>query len=73
MPIRQVSLAALLCLTACADLHWERALYEGQRSTAERCRVAQKAYDPPCATLPSYDQYQKERASAAGTPTATPR
>jgi hypothetical protein len=66
MSSRRVMFIALLCLTGCADLHWERAIYEGQRSTAEQCRIARRASDPPCPRLPAYDQYEKERASAKG-------
>jgi hypothetical protein len=65
---RQAIFAALLCLAGCADMHWERAIYEGQRSTAEQCRLTQRASNPPCPKLPDYDQYEKERASAAGAP-----
>jgi len=61
----RATLFALLCLTGCAELHWERAIYEGQRSTAEQCRVTRRVSDPPCPKLPEYDQYEKERASAA--------
>jgi hypothetical protein len=66
MSNRRAAFVACLYLTGCADLHWERALYEGQRSTAEQCRQTRRASDPPCPKLPAYDQYEKERASAAG-------
>ena len=62
---RRVTLVAFLCLAGCADLNWQRAFYEGQRSTAEQCRQAARASDPPCPKLPAYDQYEKERASAS--------
>jgi len=63
---RRITVVAVLCLTGCADLHWERAIYEGQRSTAEQCRLTRRASDPPCAKLPDYDRYEKERAAAMG-------
>ena len=55
---------APLCLSGCADLNWERALYEGQRSAAEQCRRARRAADAPCPVLPPYEHYEKDRAAA---------
>lgn len=56
----------LIFLAGCADLNWERAFYEGQRNTAEQCRLNRRPADPPCPALPAYGQYQKERARAMG-------
>ena len=57
---------ALLCLTGCADVHWERAFYEGQRNASEQCRLTRRPADAPCVVLPDYSHYEKERARAAG-------
>ncbi len=56
---------ALLGLAGCADLNWERAFYEGQRQSAEQCRLLRKPADPPCPTLLPYRQYENERGRAA--------
>lgn len=64
---RATCLALLLCLAGCADVHWERAFYEGQRNTAEQCRLARNPTAPPCPALPGYGQYERERARAMGT------
>ena len=58
---------ALLCLTGCADVHWERAFYEGQRNASAQCRLTRRPADPPCAVLPDHSQYENERARATGT------
>lgn len=58
---------ALVCLAGCADANWERALYEGQRNTAEQCRLTRRPADPPCPVLPEYGPYKKERARVMGT------
>jgi len=62
----RVACITLALLTGCADIHWERALYEGQRNTAQQCRLSRKPADPPCPELPEFAAYEKERARAAG-------
>jgi hypothetical protein len=56
----------LVVLAGCADVNWERAFYQGQRNTAEQCRLTRRPADPPCPVLPEYGQYEKERARAMG-------
>ena len=56
----------LILLAGCADVNWERAFYQGQRSTAEQCRLTRRPADPPCPVLPEYGPYEKERARAMG-------
>jgi hypothetical protein len=70
MVICRAGVLALLCLSGCADTHWERAFYEGQRKSVEQCRLAQAVPDPACPKLPAYEQYEKERAAVRGRATA---
>ncbi len=72
MPSHLTIFFPLLCLTGCAELHWEPAMYEGQRSTAEQCRLTRRDSAPPCATLPTYGQYEKERTSVSRAAKAQP-
>lgn len=51
-------------LAGCADVHWERTFYDGFRFTAEQCPLTRKPGDAPCAKVPAYDQYEKERIRA---------
>jgi len=74
VPGRRALCITLVVLSGCADVHWERAFYEGQRSAAEQCRLTRRPTEPPCATLPTYSQYEKDRARAMGaaTPVSAP-
>jgi hypothetical protein len=64
---RRAVCITLALLAGCADVNWERALYEGQRNTAQQCRLSRKPADPPCPVLPEFANYEKERARATGT------
>ena len=54
--------SVLLCLPGCADLHWERAFYDGARQGAVQCTQVARPTEPPCVSLPDYSRYEKERA-----------
>ncbi len=58
--------AALLSLGGCADVHWQRALYEGGQFGARQCVLTRRSAAPPCAGLPDYDRYEAERSRARG-------
>jgi hypothetical protein len=55
-------LVALLC--GCAQINWERGLYEGMRQGTQReaTRAGPEAVRDP--QLPDYDGYEKERRRA---------
>lgn len=50
-----------IALGACADTHWERAIYQGWQYNQQSCGVTRRAADPPCVKLPPYEAYVKER------------
>jgi hypothetical protein len=56
-------LAGLLCgmalalLSGCADVHWERAFYDG----FQRCPPGHSAQNETCGRGPAYDRYEEER------------
>ncbi len=47
--------------TGCAELNWNRAIYQGMKFSAEHCEIKQRVDTPPCASLPSREQYERER------------
>ncbi|SDN95339.1 hypothetical protein SAMN05216303_101107 [Rhodoferax sp. OV413] len=55
-----------VCLSGCADMPWERSLYEGVRSSADQCRASARPGNAPCPTVPDYSRYEKERSRAKG-------
>ncbi len=59
---------ALAGLTGCADVHWERAFYDG----FQKCPMTGAPGDLPCSKGPAYGQYEKERAKALGKDTSPP-
>lgn len=56
-------LLGLLCgitltlLGGCADVHWERAFYDG----FQRCPPGHGAQNESCGRGPAYDRYEQER------------
>jgi hypothetical protein len=48
-------------LTSCAGTDWERAAYEGTQQAGEKCAIRSRPSDPPCAKLPDYGIYTRER------------
>jgi hypothetical protein len=55
-------LITLVALSACADINWERGVYEGVRRGADN--AAQRpggAAIPQTTKLPEYTQYERER------------
>ncbi len=54
----------LLGLVGCADTHWERALYQGAAYSNEQCHLNRSPADAPCAELPDYESYERERKRA---------
>lgn len=52
-----VSGVTLALLGGCADVHWERAFYDG----FQRCPPGQSTQDVPCGKGPAYDRYEDER------------
>jgi hypothetical protein len=70
-----MSLALALCGTGMAGcaVHWERAFYEGWRTANQRGAPADGApvADAP-QRLPNYEQYERERLRARGTPAPAP-
>jgi hypothetical protein len=55
-------LITLAALGACADMNWERSVYEGMRRGADN--AAQRPGStlvPQPTTLPEYTQYERER------------
>ncbi len=66
---RSIHTAALMASTlaslmGCADTHWERAFYQGAVYGNEQCQLKRKPTDAPCAELPDYSSYERERARA---------
>lgn len=59
---------ALAGLSGCADVHWERAFYDG----FQKCQTTGAPNDVPCAKGPGYGQYEKDRARAIGKDKAQP-
>jgi hypothetical protein len=55
-------------LSACADTHWERAIYQGWQYNNPSCGVTRRPADPPCANLPPYEAYVKEREAVRSKP-----
>ena len=49
--------AALALLGGCADVHWERAFYDG----FQRCPPGKGAQNESCGKGPAYDRYEQER------------
>lgn len=58
---------AVVSVAGCADTHWERALYQGARYGSEQCQIKRNPADAPCAELPDYRSYERERAKARST------
>ncbi|MDR7308291.1 hypothetical protein [Rhodoferax saidenbachensis] len=48
---------ALTLLGGCADVHWERAFYDG----FQRCPPGRGAQNESCGKGPAYDRYEQER------------
>jgi hypothetical protein len=60
------ALVCTLCLAllaGCADLNWNRSIYQGMKFSAEHCTIKQRTDTAPCADLRSRDQYERERAT----------
>jgi hypothetical protein len=73
MLTRVAASSAAIWLAGCADVYWERAVYDSQRNAAQQCRLTRKPADPPCpAVLPEFTQYEKDRARLVGTPERNP-
>ncbi|RQP25025.1 hypothetical protein [Piscinibacter terrae] len=51
--------AALLC--GCAQINWDRAVYEGMRESARQSANRPGAQATPDPKLPDYDKYEEER------------
>lgn len=62
-PKRPLALLSILtALSACADMNWERSVYDGMRRGADN--AAQRpgsAAIPQTTRLPEYTQYEQER------------
>ena len=55
-------LVTLAALSACADMNWERSVYEGMRRGADNAaRQPGSAAVPQTTRLPEYTQYEQER------------
>jgi hypothetical protein len=54
---------ALTSVSGCADLRWDRAIYQGMKFSGEHCAIKLRADTATCADLPNRDQYERERAS----------
>ncbi len=63
---------ALASMSGCADLRWDRAIYQGIKFSGEHCAIKQRAGTAPCADLPSRNQYERERASLKPAVVITP-
>lgn len=48
----------LALLGGCADVHWERAFYDG----FQRCPPGKGAQNESCGKGPAYDRYEQERS-----------
>lgn len=48
---------ALTLLAGCADVHWERAFYDG----FQRCPPGHSAQNESCGRGPAYEHYDQER------------
>jgi hypothetical protein len=58
LPItRLVSVLAMTLLGGCADVHWERAFYDG----FQRCPSGHSAQNESCGKGPAYEHYGYER------------
>ncbi|MBC7683063.1 MAG: hypothetical protein H7172_12075 [Ferruginibacter sp.] len=66
MPTYAVTAVLVFCLSGCASDPWERAVYEGVRSSANQCRLSARPGDAPCPAVPDYGRYDKERNRARG-------
>lgn len=53
----RVGCLALALLGGCADVHWERAFYDGFR----RCPPGHSAPNESCGKGPAYEHYELER------------
>ncbi len=58
-----VASASLATLSGCADLRWDRAMYQGLKFREENCVITQRPDAVPCATLPNRDRYERERTA----------
>jgi hypothetical protein len=61
LPRALVCTLCMALLAGCADLNWNRAIYQGVKFSAEQCTIKQRADTAPCANLPNHDQYELER------------
>lgn len=58
LPItRLVCVTAMILLGGCADVHWERAFYDG----FQRCPPGHSALNEPCGKGLAYEHYGYER------------
>ena len=57
-----------LFLSGCADVHWERAFYDG----FQRCPSGHSARNETCDKGPSYDRYEQERERLQADRTKSP-
>lgn len=70
LPRSQHRLAGLACgavlalLGGCADVHWERAFYDG----FQRCPPGKGAQNESCGKGPAYDRYDQERSRLQADP-----
>ena len=54
----------LTLLGGCADVHWERAFYDGFQS----CAPGKGAQNESCGKGPAYDRYEQERSRLQAAP-----
>lgn len=54
----------LVLLGGCADVHWERAFYDG----FQRCPPGKGAQNESCGKGPAYDRYEQERSRLQAAP-----